>query len=158
MSPAEIGNLVFEKGSSWPVSLEKRTCLIDVAIFKEIFRGQRVFLDYRTNPEGFRFQDLDSKWKERYEREVKNPISHSQRERSPFDRLSEINPESIEWLKEHGIDLSQGDLIEIAPCIQHFQGGVKYEPTEKPPLKDSMQRGNVQGDSTVPIAQEEMPY
>ncbi len=145
MSPAEIGNLIFEKGASWPVSLEKRTYLIDVAIFKELFRGQRVFLDYRTNPEGFRFQDLDPKWKERYEREVKNPIPHNQRERSPFDRLSEINPESIEWLKEHGIDLSQGDLIEIAPCIQHFQGGVKIRTYGETSLKGLYAAGECAG-------------
>jgi succinate dehydrogenase / fumarate reductase flavoprotein subunit len=39
--------------------------------------------------------------------------------------LKEINPESIEWLKENGIDLHAGERIEIAPAIQHFQGGVK---------------------------------
>jgi len=32
--PSEISDLVFEKGSSWPVSLEKKTHLIDVAMFK----------------------------------------------------------------------------------------------------------------------------
>lgn len=135
MSPAEIGNLIFEKGSSWPVSLEKRTHLIDIAIFKEIFSGQRIFLDYKTNPEGFRFQDLNPKWKERYEREIKTPISHDEREKSPFNRLSEINSESIEWLKEHGIDLSKGEFIEIASCIQHFQGGVKIRTYGETSLK-----------------------
>ncbi|MGQ9637941.1 MAG: FAD-binding protein [Thermodesulfobacteriota bacterium] len=135
MSLAEIGNLIFEKGSSWPVSLEKRTHLIDVAIFKEILSGKKIFLDYKTNPEGFRFKDLDPKWKERYEREVKTPISHEEREKSAFNRLSEINPESIEWLKEHGIDISKGEFIEIAPCIQHFQGGVKIRTYGETSLK-----------------------
>ncbi len=116
-SPSEISNLIFEKGSSWPVSIEKRTHILDVAMFKEIYRGHRIYLDYRFNPEGFRFQDLDPKWQERYQREIKNPAPSEWRERSPFDRLLEINPESIEWLKEYGIDLTKGDLIEIAPCI-----------------------------------------
>ncbi len=125
MSPAEIGNLIFEKGSSWPVSIEKRTHRIDVAMFKEMIQGHRIFLDYRSNPQGFRFRDLNPSWKERYQREMKRPISDEERERSPLARLSEINPESIDWLQEHGIDLRSGDLIEVAPCIQHFQGGVK---------------------------------
>jgi succinate dehydrogenase / fumarate reductase flavoprotein subunit len=124
-SPSEISDLVFEKGSSWPVSLEKKTHLIDVAMFKEIAQAHRVFLDYSTNPEGFRFQDLDQKWQERYEKEVKSRIDLDQRATSPFQRLLEINPDSIEWLKGHGIDLGAGEKIEIAPCIQHFQGGIK---------------------------------
>ena len=104
-SPSEMSDLVFEKGSSWPVSLEKRTHLIDVAMFKEIAQGHRVFLDYSINPEGFRFQDLDPKWQERYEKEVKSRIGPDQRAASPFYRLLEINPDSVEWLKGHGIDL-----------------------------------------------------
>jgi len=124
-SPSEISDLVFEKGSSWPVSLEKRTHLIDVAMFKEIAQGHRVFLDYSINPEGFQFHDLDPKWQERYEKEVKSRIDPGQRAASPFHRLLEINPDAIEWLKGHGIDLRRGDQMEIAPCIQHFQGGIK---------------------------------
>jgi succinate dehydrogenase / fumarate reductase flavoprotein subunit len=135
MSPAEIGNLVFEKGASWPVSLDKRTHFIDVAMFKEIARGRRVFLDYRANPEGFRFQDLDPKWQQRYEKEIKEPIPPEGRARSPLDRLAEINPESIDWLKDHGIDLKSGEQIEIAPCIQHFQGGVKIRAKGNTSLK-----------------------
>lgn len=144
-SPVEISNLIFEKGSSWPVSIEKRTHIIDVAMFKEIFRGQKVYLDYQFNPEGFRFQDLDPKWQERYQREIKNPISSELRQRSPLDRLLEINPESIEWLKQHGIDLTKGDLIEVAPCIQHFQGGVKIRKRGETSLKGLFAAGECAG-------------
>ncbi|NWF92752.1 MAG: FAD-binding protein [Syntrophaceae bacterium] len=122
---SEIYNLIFEKGASWPVSREKKTHLLDVAVFKEMVRGHRVFLDYRTNPEGFRFQDLDPGWRRRYENEIKRPVPDQWRERSPLDRLSEINPELIDWLKEHGVDLKSGERMEIAPAVQHFQGGVK---------------------------------
>ena len=88
-------DLIFEKGSSWPVSLEKKTHLIDVAMFKEIDRGHRVFLDYSVNPAGFQFQDLNPEWQERYEKEVKSRIDPGQRAASPFRRLSEINPDVI---------------------------------------------------------------
>lgn len=124
-SSTDICNLIFEKGSSWPVAYEKPTHVIDVAMFKERARGCRVFLDYSTNPGNFRFHDLDPRWQERYEREVRTTSRHGKRDVSPLHRLAEINPDSIEWLREHGIDLEAGETIEVAPCVQHFQGGVK---------------------------------
>jgi succinate dehydrogenase / fumarate reductase flavoprotein subunit len=145
ISTAEIINLIFEKGSSWPVSLDKRTHLIDVAMFKEIAQGHRVFLDYRANPEGFRFQDLNPKWQKRYEKEIKEPIPLEERARSPLDRLAEINPESIDWLKEYGIDLRTGEQIEIGPCIQHFQGGVKIREKGNTSIKGLYAAGECAG-------------
>ena len=145
ISPSEISDLVFEKGSSWPVSLEKRTHLIDVAMFKEIAQGHRVFLDYSINPEGFQFQDLDPKWQERYEKEVKSRIDPDQRAASPFYRLLEINPDAIEWLKGHGIDLGTGEQMEIAPCIQHFQGGIKIRGKGDTSLKGLYAAGECAG-------------
>jgi succinate dehydrogenase / fumarate reductase flavoprotein subunit len=124
-SLTEIHNFIFEKGATWPISMEKKTHLIDVAVSKEIGKRRRVFLDYRTNPEGFQFKDLEIKWQERYRREMKRDLGSEEREASPLNRLKEINLDSIEWLKENGIDLDAGEKVEIAPCIQHFQGGVK---------------------------------
>jgi len=144
-SPSEISDLVFEKGSSWPISLEKRTHLIDIAMFKEIAGEHRVFLDYSVNPKGFQFQDLDPKWQERYEKEVKARIDPAQRTASPFDRLSEINPDVIEWLKGHGVDLRRGDMMEIAPCIQHFQGGIKIRGKGDTSLKGLYAAGECAG-------------
>lgn len=145
MTCKDINNLIFEKGSSWPVSVEKRTHLIDVAMFKERGQGHRIFLDYSANPESFSFQDLDQKWQDRYRRETKKPISDQERDRTPLDRLSEINPESIDWLKEHGIDLRSGEPIEIAPCIQHFQGGVKIREKGNASLKGLYAAGECAG-------------
>jgi succinate dehydrogenase / fumarate reductase flavoprotein subunit len=143
--PSEISDLVFEKGSSWPVSLEKKTHLIDVAMFKEIAQGHRVFLDYSVNPAGFQFQDLDPKWQERYEMEVKSRINPGQRAASPFHRLLEINPDVIDWLRAHGIDLREGERMEIAPCIQHFQGGVKIRGKGDTSLKGLYAAGECAG-------------
>jgi succinate dehydrogenase/fumarate reductase flavoprotein subunit len=124
-TPAEVTNLTFEKGASWPVSVEKRTCLIDIAVAKEIGRGHRVFLDYGTNPMGFRFTDLLPVSRDRYRREIRVDIGGKARQARPLHRLREINPDSVAWLKEYGIDVEAGDRVEIAPAIQHFQGGVK---------------------------------
>jgi succinate dehydrogenase/fumarate reductase flavoprotein subunit len=120
-----IHNLCYEKGSTWPVSREKKTHRIDVAVSKEAARGRKVFLDYSRNPSGFRFQDLEARWQERYKRETKRDGKGEERNRSPLARLKEINPESVEWLKENGINLEAGAPLEIAEAGQHFQGGVK---------------------------------
>ena len=122
---AEIHNLCFEKGSTWPVSREKKTHRIDIAVSKETAQGRKVFLDYSQNPSGFRFQDLEARWRERYQRESKGNLKEEERNQSPLQRLREINPESVAWLQEHGIDLEAGERMEIAEAGQHFQGGVK---------------------------------
>ena len=48
-------------------------------------------------------------------------------DRLPLERLREINQPSIDWFAEYGIDLTKGDLIEVAACAQHFQGGIKID-------------------------------
>jgi succinate dehydrogenase / fumarate reductase flavoprotein subunit len=88
---------------------------------------------------------LDPKWQERYEKEVKSRIDLDQRAASPFHRLSEINPDSIEWLKRHGINLETGEKIEIAPCIQHFQGGIKIRGRGDTSLKGLYAAGECAG-------------
>jgi succinate dehydrogenase/fumarate reductase flavoprotein subunit len=141
----DIYNLVFEKGASWPVSMEKKTHLIDVAVSKEITRGQRIFLDYRTNPRDFRFLDLQEIWQERYKREMKNQKGIEEKDESPLHRLEEINPDSIQWLKEYGVDLHEGDKIEIAPAAQHFQGGVKIREKANTSVKGLYAAGECAG-------------
>jgi succinate dehydrogenase/fumarate reductase flavoprotein subunit len=141
----EIYNLVFEKGASWPVSTEKKTHLIDVAVSKEMTRGHQIFLDYRTNPRDFRFQDLEGIWQERYKREMRNKRGIQEKDESPLHRLDEINPDSIQWLKEYGIDLQEGDRIEIAPAAQHFQGGVKIREKANTSLKGLYAAGECAG-------------
>jgi succinate dehydrogenase/fumarate reductase flavoprotein subunit len=144
-SLSRIQNWVFEKGASWPVSREKETHLIDVAVAKEMAKGHRVFLDYQTNPQGFSFEKLESKCQERYRREIKNELSPEKRFLSPLHRLDEINPDSIEWLKQNGIDLRAGNRVEIAPSIQHFQGGVKIRQRGDTSLKGLYAAGEVAG-------------
>ncbi|SNX53406.1 FAD-binding protein [Thermoanaerobacterium sp. RBIITD] len=112
---------IFEKGSTWPISAEHKTWNIDVAVFREIMRGNRVFLDFKQNPSGFKFEYLRDDLKKKYYDEIKELTSCRL---TPIDRLQEINPQTIKWFSERGIDLKK-DLLEIKPSIQHFQGGVK---------------------------------
>jgi succinate dehydrogenase / fumarate reductase flavoprotein subunit len=108
-------------------------------------KGYRIFLDYNANPRDFRFQDLKTIWQERYKREIKNKQGDEERDESPLHRLEEINPDSIQWLKEYGIDLHAGDRIEIAPSVQHFQGGVKIGEKANSSLKGLYAAGECAG-------------
>jgi len=129
LSTDMLFNTVFRKGASWPLSYEDEAKLVDIAVYRQIQKGRKVFLEYSHNPRGFRFDLLDKKWQLRYESEVKHrgSVTTEERDRSPLSRLREINPESVEWFRRRGIDLVKGDKIEIAPAIQHFQGGVKID-------------------------------
>jgi succinate dehydrogenase / fumarate reductase flavoprotein subunit len=96
--------LLFAKGASWPVSCEEKSHIIDIAVFKEINSGRKVYLDYNKNPEG---------------------LNKTFGQEKPITRLKKVNPELISWFEKHGINLEDEEMVEIAPAIQHFQGGVK---------------------------------
>ena len=143
--PKEIYHVVFRKGASWPVSNEERSHIIDIAVFVEMSAGHTVYLDYSRNPEDFDFDELPEEAQERYRTEIKAEISPEARNRSPLHRLREINPASVAWLKEHGVDLEAGDRIELAPAIQHFQGGVKIRKWADTTLAGLYAAGEVAG-------------
>jgi len=117
-------DLLFAKGASWPVSAEEPTHVIDIAVAAEIARGRRVYLDYAHNPVGYAPAQLSQKVRHWYQ-DRGHPLRP---EDTPLDRLRAINPQSVTWLSQRGVDLAVGDAIEIAPAAQHFQGGIKIRP------------------------------
>ncbi len=121
----EIFDTLFKKGASWPVSYEHKTHIIDVALYKEWQAGRKVYLDYSKNPAGFVFDQLTADVQERYQSEIRVDLGLERRRQSPLYRLMEINPASIEWFLERGIDIAKGEAVEVAACAQHFQGGIK---------------------------------
>ncbi|MGI9862661.1 FAD-binding protein [Moorella naiadis] len=142
---ADLLNLVFRKGATWPVTYEHPTHIIDVAVYREIVAGHRVYLDYSRNPEGFQWEALAVENRQRYFNEIKSPVGAAERRANPLQRLREINPESIAWLRERGLDLEAGALVEVAPCIQHFQGGVKIGPAGQTTIAGLYAAGEVAG-------------
>ena len=141
----DVYNIVFEKGASWPVSCEHPSSLIDIAVFKEIMKGKRVYLDFSQNPREFSFEMLNEANRDRYASELNQPISDEQRNSGPLARLREINPDSIQWLKDNGIDLEKDEMIEIAPSAQHFQGGVKIRKQGDTEIKGLFAAGECAG-------------
>jgi succinate dehydrogenase/fumarate reductase flavoprotein subunit len=142
---AEIYNILFAKGASWPVSLEEPSHRIDIAVERERAAGRRVFLDFSRNPESLDWEALDPAIL-RWYREVKGVgLNDPALRQSPLHRLEAINPQSVAWLQERGIDLKAGQRVEIAPAIQHFQGGVKIRTHGETTLPGLYAAGEVSG-------------
>jgi succinate dehydrogenase/fumarate reductase flavoprotein subunit len=111
---------VFLKGYQWPFDARKAvggSSIVDILVYIEtVLRGRRVWLDFRSNPAGFRFEDLSP--------EALDYLTRSSaRQATPIERLRAMNPAAIELYAEHGIDL-QSQPLEIAVCAQHNNGGL----------------------------------
>ena len=125
-TPAEqVYAVLFRKGASWPVSREEPSHIIDIAVFSEMQKGRTVFMDFSRNPTALDIAKMDPALWARFEGMKSLPLTQPPLRDLPLARLKAINAPSVQWLKERGIDLEAGDLLELAPACQHFQGGVK---------------------------------
>src|SRR5512136_964809 len=119
-SAGEMNSRVFLKGYQWPFDARKvvgGSSLVDILVYIEtVLRQRRVFLDFRRNPAGFRFDDLSA--------EALDYLTRSGAlQDTPLERLRTMNPGAIELYAEHGIDLAV-EPLEIAVCAQHNNGGL----------------------------------
>ncbi len=141
----DIYNIVFNKGATWPASAEVPSHILDIAVWRENRRGQSVYLDYRANPEDLDFSQLDKEIPQWYQNVKGLGVADQKLADSPLARLLGINPQAVEWLKEHGVDVVAGDTVEIAPATQHFQGGVKIRRRGDTTVKGLYAAGEVAG-------------
>jgi succinate dehydrogenase / fumarate reductase flavoprotein subunit len=123
----EVYAVLFRKGASWPVSREEPSHVIDIAVFTESEKGHKVFLDFSRQPAGLDLAKMDPTIWKKYANITALPLTQPPYGDSPLARLKAINAPSVQWLKDRGIDLEAGDLLELAPACQHFQGGVKID-------------------------------
>jgi succinate dehydrogenase/fumarate reductase flavoprotein subunit len=142
---------IFLKGYQWPFDPRKidfyGSSLIDLLVHREINdKGRSVFIDFTRNPswlngESFDPGDLDP--------EVENFLKKSDALRStPLERLYSINSPAIALYKEHGIDLGK-ELLEVAVCAQHNNGGLKANIWWESDLKHLFPVGEVNGSHGV---------
>ncbi len=119
-SPGAMHSMTFLKVYQWPFDSRKivgGSSLIDVLVYIEtVKKGRRVFLDYRENPDGFRFEALDE--------EARTYLTNSRAlQATPLERLEAMNPAAVELYRRHGIDLAR-EPLEVAVCAQHNNGGL----------------------------------
>ncbi|MGC9469856.1 MAG: FAD-binding protein [Anaerolineae bacterium] len=119
-SIGEMASMVFLKGYQWPFDWRKvrgGSSIVDILVYIEtVLKGRRVFLDFRSNPEGFAFENLNDEartYLERSDALLATPIA----------RLEKMNPGAIELYLDHGIDI-RAEPLEVAVCAQHNNGGL----------------------------------
>ncbi len=111
-------SFVFLKGYQWPFSYgrAKESSQIDFAVHNETSKGRKVYLDYRKNPADFCFEKLSA--------EARDYINSTNcMADTPFERLKKLNSKAIDVYLRQGINL-ENDLLRIAVCAQHNNGGV----------------------------------
>lgn len=127
-SPRKMLEAVFLKGYQWPFDPRKvnnqGSSLIDILVYNEcVNKGRRVFLDYRSNtfwgsgPNNE--MDFNLLGEESYNYLKKSEALFGK----PIDRLILMNAPAYELYRNHGIDLKE-ELLEIAVCAQHNNGGL----------------------------------
>ncbi len=119
-------SLVFLKGYQWPFDIRKArsgSSLVDLLVYREtVLRGRRVFLDFRSNPRGR--WDPAALAPEAYEYLDRAGVV-GLGESTPIQRLQHMNRPAYEFYlgRNPGVDLEK-DLLEVAVCAQHNNGGL----------------------------------
>jgi succinate dehydrogenase/fumarate reductase flavoprotein subunit len=142
---------IFLKGYQWPFDPRKvkdhGSSLIDILVDREINEKDRlVFLDYKKNPsydnsESFSLRNLDP--------EVESYLYNSNAlDNSPIERLRSLNQPAISLYLDHGIDL-ENELLQIAVCAQHNNGGLKANIWWESDLRHLFPVGEVNGSHGV---------
>ena len=127
--PVEALNNVFKKGYQWPFDSQKisGSSYIDICVHRELEKGRKVYMDFRSNPKGLDFGKLSA---EAYTY-LKNSDALFG---SPIERLAKMNQKAIDLYLAQGIDLTK-DMLRVAVCAQHQNGGlavdINYETTVK---------------------------
>ncbi len=122
-----IGNerydLIFQKGYNWPfcptkLSGKNKSSLVDLAVFKEVCKGRKVYLDFTKNDSLYDKDILCDEAREYLESCGVLSLE------SPIDRLVAMNERAYRlYLDKAGIDLKKSALA-IDVCAQHNNGGI----------------------------------
>lgn len=151
-SVGKMLDAIFLKGYQWPFDPQKiadfGSSLIDVAVYQETaIKKRRVFLDYRTNCEhALRCGELDFSLlgQEAFAYLKKSEAMFG----TPFERLHHMNHPAVELYKNQGIDLGT-QMLEIAVCAQHNNGGLGADLWWESNLKHLFPVGEVNGSHGV---------
>jgi len=125
----ELVSNTFRKGYQWPFHatrmLDFGSSLFDLAVFREMQAGRKVYMDFNRNPvavpgdQPFDLARLDAD-------------VHTYLEKSgallekPIERLKTMNPLSIELYKQYKVDIERHPLL-FAMNNQHMNGGLAVD-------------------------------
>lgn len=120
-SVGAAADATFLKGYQWPFDPRKLggasvSSKVDVAVYDEMKKGRRVYLDFTKNPAGFDFSLIGDEARQYLE-------NSGALFGTPIERLEKMNAPAIRLYADHGIDLTK-ELLEISVCAQHNNGGL----------------------------------
>lgn len=125
----ELVSNIFRKGYQWPFHatrmLDFGSSLFDLAVFREMQSGRKVYMDFNRNPVAVPGdQDFDMA---RLDCDVRTYLEKSDALLDkPIERLRKMNPLSIELYKQYKVDLEQHPLL-FAMNNQHMNGGLAVD-------------------------------
>ncbi len=125
----ELVSNIFRKGYQWPFHatrmLDFGSSLFDLAVFREMQSGRKVYMDFNTNPVAVPGdQDFDMT---RLDGDVRTYLEKSDALLDkPIDRLRKMNPLSIELYKQYKVDIEKHPLL-FAMNNQHMNGGLAVD-------------------------------
>jgi succinate dehydrogenase / fumarate reductase, flavoprotein subunit len=125
----ELASNTFRKGYQWPFHatrmLDFGSSLFDLAVFREMQAGRKVYMDFNRNPlpvPGDAAFDLS-----RLDPDVATYLGKSGALlTTPIERLRKMNPLSIELYKRYKVDIAR-EPLEFAMNNQHMNGGVAVD-------------------------------
>ncbi len=120
----QVASAIFLKGEHWAFAAPQLQSLgasiIDIAVHNEQAAGRKVFVDFSSNVRGektgqFNISQLDPEAREFLEKTGSVQFS-------PYDRLRHLDPESIDSLIDHKMDLREPQ--EVTVCAEDTFGGL----------------------------------
>ena len=120
----DLGSLIFLKGYQWPFDVRKArdgSSLIDLLVYREtVMRSRKVFLDFTWNFCGYDAASLSPEARGYLAQAGVLDVA------TPVERLRAMNEPAYQFYRDKGVDLER-DLVEIAVCAQHNNGGLDVD-------------------------------
>lgn len=147
----ELCSNIFRKGYQWPIhamrTLNYGSSLFDLAVYLEIKKGRKVYLDFRRNYQSNNPDDLFDI--EKLDRDVKKYLQGSASlQETPYARLKNMNELAIELYRMHGYDLEK-EPLEFTINHQHFNGGISIDINGKTSIDNIFAIGECAGSHGV---------
>ncbi len=121
---AKALSMIFKKGYQWPFDVRKidGSSLVDLLVYQEtVLKGRKVYLDFTRNPLD-KLPDFDS-----LEQEATDYIRSAGADfGTPIERLIHMNEPAYQLYLDKGVDLKT-ELLEVAVCAQHNNGGLEVD-------------------------------
>lgn len=128
-STRELASNVFRKGYQWPFHAQRMldfgSSLFDLAVFREMQAGRKVFMDFTREPLAVPGDaDFDLA---RLDADVRDYLDRSGALIAlPIERLRRMNPLSIELYRRYKVDIAR-EPLEFAMNNQHMNGGLSVD-------------------------------